>query len=136
MTTILVVDDNRDNMELMQYLLKAFGYESLAAATGLEAVRVARDKRPDLILMDIQMPDMDGYEATETIKREPPLEDCPVVAVTAFAMVGDQQRILSSGFEGYISKPIAPETFVAQVEAYLPSALRMEKAEAETARHS
>jgi two-component system, cell cycle response regulator len=133
MTTILVVDDNRDNMELMQFLLKAFDYESLAAANGAEAIRLAREKRPDLILMDIQMPEMDGYEATEAIKREPTLRGCPVVAVTAFAMVGDPKRILSSGFfEGYISKPIAPETFVAQVEAYLPSELR--KAETETAR--
>jgi CheY-like chemotaxis protein len=134
MTTILVVDDNRDNMELMQYLLKAFGYEPLSAASGAEAIRLAQDKRPQLILMDIQMPDMDGYEATETIKRQPALEECPIVAVTAFAMVGDQTRILSSGFEGYISKPIVPETFVAQVEAFLPSELRT--AEAQTARRA
>jgi CheY-like chemotaxis protein len=132
MTTILVVDDNRDNMELMRYLLKAFGYEPLAAGSGEEAILLARENRPHLILMDIQMPEMDGYEATEAIRREPSLEECPVVAVTAFAMVGDQQRILSSGFEGYISKPITPETFVAQVEAFLPSELR--KAEAGTAR--
>jgi CheY-like chemotaxis protein len=132
MTAVLVVDDNRDNMELMRYLLKAFGYEPLAAASGAEAVRVAREQHPDLILMDIQMPEMDGYEATETIKREPTLEECPVVAVTAFAMAGDRTRILSSGFQGYISKPIAPETFVAQVEAFLPAELR--KTEAEIAR--
>jgi CheY-like chemotaxis protein len=128
-TTILVVDDNEDNMELMQYLLKAFGYVPLIAASGAEAIRLARDKRPHLILMDIQMPEMDGYEATETIKREPNLEECPVVAVTAFAMVGDQKRILSSGFEGYISKPIVPETFVTQVESFLPSELRMAAAQ-------
>jgi CheY-like chemotaxis protein len=133
MTTILVVDDNRDNMELMQYLLKAFGYEPLAAASGAEAVRLAQEKRPDLILMDIQMPEMDGYEATEKIKGVPTLRECPVVAITAFAMVGDPKRILSSGFfDGYISKPIAPETFVAQVEAFLPSELR--KRGGETAR--
>jgi CheY-like chemotaxis protein len=129
MTTILVVDDNRDNMELMQYLLKAFGYEPLAATSGAEAIRLVREKRPDLILMDIQMPEMDGFEATEAIRREPTLEECPVVAVTAYAMVGDQQRILSSGFEGYISKPITPETFVAQVEAFLPSELRIKEPE-------
>ena len=123
MTTILVVDDNRDNMELMQYLLRAFGYEPLTAASGAEAIRLAREERPHLILMDIQMPEMDGYQATETIKQEPALE-CPVVAVTAFAMVGDQSRILSSGFDGYISKPIVPETFVGQVEAFLPTELR------------
>jgi CheY-like chemotaxis protein len=129
MTAILVVDDNHDNMELMQYLLKAFGYEPLSAATGAEAVRVARDKRPHLILMDIQMPEMDGYEAAEAIKRETNLKECPLVAVTAFAMVGDETRILSSGFAGYISKPITPETFVAQVEAFLPSELRKKESE-------
>jgi CheY-like chemotaxis protein len=134
MTTILVVDDNRDNMELMQYLLKAFGYEPMAATSGAEAIRLVGEKRPDLILMDIQMPEMDGFEATEAIRREPTLEECPVVAVTAYAMVGDQQRILSSGFEGYISKPIAPETFVAQVETFLPSELRNK--ESEHARHA
>jgi two-component system, cell cycle response regulator len=129
MTAILVVDDNRDNMELMQYLLKAFGYEPLSAASGAEAIRVARDKQPHLILMDIQMPDMDGYEAAEAIKTETNMKECPVVAVTAFAMVGDQTRILASGFAGYISKPITPETFVAQVEAFLPTELRMAGAE-------
>jgi CheY-like chemotaxis protein len=113
----------------MQYLLKAFGYEPLGASGGAEAVRLARDEHPDLILMDIQMPKMDGYEATETIKREPTLDECPVVAVTAFAMVGDQKQILSSGFEGYISKPIVPETFVTQVEAFLPPDLRTARAQ-------
>jgi CheY-like chemotaxis protein len=134
MTAILVVDDNHDNMELMQYLLKAFGYEPLSATTGAEAVRLARDNRPHLILMDIQMPEMDGYEAAEAIKSQPNLKECPIVAVTAFAMVGDQTRILSSGFAGYISKPITPETFVAQVEAFLPSELRNK--ESEHARHA
>jgi CheY-like chemotaxis protein len=116
---ILVVEDNRDNMELMDYLLTAFGYTPILARGGAEAIRLARQQRPDLILMDLQMPEMDGHEASATIRAEPGLEGCTIVAVTAFAMVGDRERILAAGFDGYISKPIAPESFVAQVEGYL-----------------
>jgi CheY-like chemotaxis protein len=116
---ILVVEDNRDNMELMEYLLKAFGYTPILARGGAEAVRRARERPPDLILMDLQMPDMDGHEARAEIRKQRGLEGCTIVAVTAFAMLGDQERILAAGFDGYISKPIAPETFVAQVERFL-----------------
>ena len=120
--SILVVEDNADNMELMQYLLKAFGYEPLLATSGAEGIRLARERRPDLVLMDVQMPEIDGYQATEAIKSE--LDACPVIAVTAFAMVGDRRRIMARGFDGYISKPITPDTFVAEVEAFLPEELR------------
>jgi CheY-like chemotaxis protein len=116
---ILVVEDNRDNMELMEYLLKAFGYMPKLATGGAEAVRCAREQPPDLILMDLQMPDMDGHEARDEIRKQPGLEGCTIVAVTAFAMLGDQERILAAGFDGYISKPIAPESFVGQVERFL-----------------
>jgi CheY-like chemotaxis protein len=122
--TILVVEDNRDNKELMQYLLNAFGYAPLLAAGGAEGIRLAQEHRPDLILMDLQMPEMDGYEATAEIRKAAGIDGCTIVAVTAFAMVGDQQRILSSGFDGYISKPIAPDTFVTQVESFLSPDLR------------
>jgi CheY-like chemotaxis protein len=120
---ILVVEDNRDNMELMDYLLTAFGYKPTLALGGAEAVRRARERSPDLILMDLQMPEMDGHEASAEIRKEPGLEECTIVAVTAFAMLGDQERILAAGFDGYISKPIAPESFVAQVERFLPPEL-------------
>ena len=120
--SILVVEDNADNMELMQYLLKAFGYEPLLATSGAEGIRLARERRPDLVLMDVQMPEMDGYQATEAIKSE--LDACPVIAVTAFAMVGDRRRIMARGFDGYISKPITPDTFVTEIEAFLPEELR------------
>ena len=106
-------------MELMEYLLTAFGYRPMLANGGAEAVRRARERPPDLILMDLQMPDMDGHEARAEIRKEPRLEGCTIVAVTAFAMLGDQERILAAGFDGYISKPIAPESFVAQVERFL-----------------
>jgi CheY-like chemotaxis protein len=121
--TILVVEDNRDNMELMEYLLTAFGYAPVLAFGGADALRLARRRPPDLILMDLQMPDMDGHEASAAIRKEPGLESCTIVAVTAFAMVGDQERILTAGFDGYISKPIAPESFVTQIERFLPREL-------------
>jgi CheY-like chemotaxis protein len=121
--SILVVEDNRANMDLTEFLLKASGYTPMLARGGAEGVRLATEQRPDLILMDIQMPDMDGYEATAAIRRDPDLAACPVVAVTAFAMVGDRDHILSHAFAGYISKPIEAETFVTQVEAYLPPGL-------------
>jgi CheY-like chemotaxis protein len=116
---ILVVEDNRENMELMEYLLKAFGYAPILARGGAEAVRRARERPPDLILMDLQMPDMDGHEARDEIRKQPGLEGCTIVAVTAFAMLGDQERIIAAGFDGYISKPIAPESFVGKVEGFL-----------------
>lgn len=125
MATILVVEDNRDNMKLMDYLLSAFGYCPLAASGGAEGIRLAREKRPDLILMDIQMPLMDGYEATRAIRADREFTRVPIVAVTSFAMVGDVERILASGFDGYISKPIEPETFVRKVEKFLPERLRL-----------
>jgi CheY-like chemotaxis protein len=116
---ILVVEDNRDNMELMRYLLTAYGYTPMLARGGADAIRSARQRPPDLILMDLQMPEMDGHEASAAIRSEPGLGRCTIVAVTAFAMVGDRERILAAGFDGYISKPIAPESFVAEVERYL-----------------
>jgi CheY-like chemotaxis protein len=123
--SILVVEDNRDNMNLMEYLLRAFGYTPLLASSGTKGIRLAAERNPDVILMDVQMPEMDGYEATAMIKRDPNLAGIPIVAVTAFAMVGDGDRILASGFDGYISKPITPETFVSEVEAFLPEQLRV-----------
>jgi CheY-like chemotaxis protein len=123
-TKILIVEDNGDNIELMRYLLEAFGYAPLIATNGAEGIRLARETYPDLILMDVHMPEMDGWVATDAIKRQPGFEACPVIAVTAFAMVGDKRRILASGFDGYISKPIAPEKFIAQIEAFLPEELR------------
>jgi CheY-like chemotaxis protein len=125
MATILVVEDNRDNMKLMDYLLSAFGYRPIAAVSGAEGIRLAREKRPDLILMDIQMPQMDGYEATREIRADRAVSGVPIVAVTSFAMVGDVERIMASGFDGYISKPIEPETFVRKVEKFLPEPLRV-----------
>jgi CheY-like chemotaxis protein len=116
---ILIVEDNRDNMTLMQYLLAAGGYAPLLATSGRQGVRMAVQHRPDLILLDIQMPEMDGYEVAAAVREQPTLASVRIVAVTAFAMVGDQERIIAAGFDGYLTKPISPETFVRDVEQFL-----------------
>ena len=116
---ILVADDSPDNSVLMEYLLTARGHEVRLAADGAEAVRLAKTLEPDLVLMDIQMPVMDGYQALRGIRGLGGRESPPVVAVTAGAMVGDREKVLAAGFSGYIRKPIAPETFVDEVEALL-----------------
>src|SRR6267378_3609891 len=116
---ILVIEDNATNLDLMVYLLAAYGYTLLTAQTGEEGVEVARQEVPDLILCDIQLPLMDGYEVMRWLKSHPQLRLIPLLAVTAFAMVGDRDKLLAAGFDGYLAKPIAPETFVPEVEQFL-----------------
>jgi CheY-like chemotaxis protein len=124
---ILVVEDNPTNLSLMDYLLRAFGYDVLTAADGIEGVDAARRQSPDVILMDLQMPKLNGYEAAAEIRAIPALRKIPLLAVTAFAMVGDCDKILARGFDGYIAKPISPDTFVREVEAFVPLHLRSAK---------
>ena len=116
---ILVTEDDPQNMYLVKFLLESAGYEVLSATDGEEAVEVVRAEKPDLVLMDMLLPRMDGYEATRIIKADPETT-MPVVALTAYSMKGDREAILRAGCDGYISKPIDPEVFVGQVEAYLP----------------
>lgn len=116
---ILIIEDNPTNMQLMAYLLRAFGHDPIEAADGEAGVEAARRESPDLILCDVQVPKMDGYKIAEHLKRHPALRTIPLVAVTALAMVGDRDKVLAAGFDGYIAKPIDPETFVGQVEALL-----------------
>jgi CheY-like chemotaxis protein len=118
--TILVIEDNRDNMELADYLLRAYGYKPLLASGGEEAIPIAVEQRPDLILLDVGMPGMDGYDVAVAIRQHPALHHTRIVAVTASAMVGDRERIAAAGFDGYIPKPINPETFIRQIERFLP----------------
>ena len=121
MAKILVIEDNPTNLQLMVYLLQAFGHTPLEALDGETGLELIRREAPELILCDIHLPSMDGFGVAQQLKRDPALRAIPLVAVTALAMVGDRDRILSAGFDGYITKPIAPETFVGQVEAFLPS---------------
>ncbi|MBV9190239.1 MAG: response regulator [Betaproteobacteria bacterium] len=116
---MLIIEDNPANVELMTYLLRAFKHEPLIARDGERGVAMALEHKPDLILCDIQLPRMDGFEVLRRLKEDPQTQHIIVVAVTAFAMVGDRDRALAAGFDGYIAKPIAPETFVSQVEQYL-----------------
>ena len=109
-------------MELMVYLLRAFGYTPLAAYDGEEGVRMARSELPDLIICDVHLPKLDGYGVVAELKKDPLLRKIPALAVTALAMVGDRERLLEAGFNGYIGKPIEPDLFVAELESFLPGA--------------
>lgn len=120
MSRILVIEDNPANMQLMIYLLQAFGHEPVEADNGERGLELAHGAPFDLILCDIQLPRTDGYEIARELKGNPNLKHTPLVAVTALAMVGDREKVLSAGFDGYIAKPIVPQTFVAQVESFLP----------------
>jgi CheY-like chemotaxis protein len=116
---ILVIEDNPTNLELMTYLLNAFGHTTFAASDGEAGVETALRTRPDLILCDLALPKLDGYGVARRLKADLSFDGVPLVAVTASAMVGDRDKVIGTGFDGYITKPITPETFVAEVESYL-----------------
>ncbi len=120
---ILIIEDNPTNMELMVYLLTAFGYTPFSAYDGLSGIETAREVRPDLIICDVHLPKLDGYGVVAALKEDPELKEVPVLAVTALAMVGDRERLLSAGFDGYIGKPIEPDSFVSELEAFLPKSV-------------
>ena len=124
MARILVIEDNPENLELMTYLLRAFGHETMASESGKSGMVTARSEHPDLIACDVQLPDMDGYDVVRQLKALAGMRDVPIVAVTALAMPGDREKGLASGFDGYLCKPIDPERFVAQLEAFLPESKR------------
>src|SRR5437868_14939593 len=117
--TVLVVEDNELNMKLFHDLLDAHGYRILQTRDGMEALSLAREHHPDLILMDIQLPEVSGLEVTKWLKQDEKLRSIPVIAVTAFAMKGDQQKIRDGGCEAYIAKPISVASFMSTVERFL-----------------
>jgi CheY-like chemotaxis protein len=121
MARILVIEDNPTNLQLMVYLLQAFGHTPLEALDGETGLELTRRELPDLVLCDIHLPGIDGFGVARQLKDHPALSVIPLVAVTALAMVGDRDRIISAGFNGYIPKPISPETFIGQVEMFLPN---------------
>ena len=120
--TVLVVEDNELNMKLFHDLLEAHGYNIIQTRNGLEALDLARTHHPDLILMDIQLPEVSGLEVTKWIKEDDDLRAIPIIAVTAFAMKGDEERIRQGGCEAYLSKPISVAKFIETVKAYLGAA--------------
>lgn len=117
---VLIVEDNDLNMKLFNDLLEAHGYFTLQTKDGVEALRMARQHRPDLILMDIQLPEVSGLEVTKWLKEDDDLRGIPVIAVTAFAMKGDEEKIRDGGCEAYIAKPISVASFMRTVERFLP----------------
>ena len=121
MSRILVVDDQEDNRRILRDLLTSVGHEVIEALTGEEAVASAEARVPDLILMDIQLPGIDGYEATRRIKAKPALRAIPLIVVTSYALSGDETKALAAGADAYVSKPFSPRALLAKVREYLPS---------------
>jgi len=118
MALILIVEDNEKNLKLLRDVLRFKGYETLEAMTGTEGVRLARERNPDLVLMDIQLPDIDGVTALAQIRADASTRDMPVIAVSASVMPDEQQRIVASGFNAYVKKPISVKSFVETVEKF------------------
>ncbi len=116
---ILVVEDQEDNRKIMNDLLSSAGYEVIEAVTGEEALRVVEAERPDLILMDIQLPGLDGLEVTHRIKANPALRHNPVIAVTSYALSGDKAKALEAGCDAYFSKPVSPRALLAKVREFI-----------------
>lgn len=123
-TSILIIEDDDASRELVKYLLEMTGYATLDADNGRTGVELALAASPDLILCDLQMPVMNGYEVARHLHSTPHWHPVPLIAVTAFSMLGDREAALAAGFDDHITKPITPETFVAQVEAFLAVELR------------
>jgi two-component system cell cycle response regulator DivK len=126
MSTVLIVEDNEKNMKLVRDILQHKGHATIEAATGGEGVRLAIDKRPDLVLMDIQLPDIDGIEALRRIRAEAALDAVPVLAVSASVMPDEQQKIVTSGFDAFITKPINLKQFLDTVQRFLAEGRRRE----------
>ncbi len=117
---ILVIEDNEQNMYLTTFLLEKNNFQVLQARNGAQGIELAKQQLPDLILLDIQLPGMDGYQVAQLLKQDGELQLIPIVAVTSYAMAGDRETILAAGCNGYIEKPIDPQTFVAEISEFLP----------------
>jgi two-component system, cell cycle response regulator DivK len=117
--TILLIEDNEQNLYLTTFLLEKGGFMVVAARSGPEGMTLANQVRPDLIILDIQLPQMDGYTVARELRKNPVLKAVPIVAVTSYAMVGDREHALEAGCSGYIEKPINPDTFISEIEKHL-----------------
>jgi two-component system cell cycle response regulator DivK len=121
MTRILVIEDNVRNRYLISFILKGDGFEVIEAITGEDGVEMAQKERPDVVLMDIQLPGIDGYEATRRIRALPEGKDVPVIALTSYAMTGDREKALAAGCTGYIEKPLNPDTILDEIRSFMRS---------------
>lgn len=119
MTKVLVIEDNEKNRYLISFLLKGAGYDVMEAITGEDGIGMAIRDTPDLVLMDIQLPGIDGYETTRRIRESPVGEKIPIIALTSFAMAGDRTRALAAGCTGYIEKPINPDTILDEIQKFI-----------------
>jgi two-component system, cell cycle response regulator DivK len=117
--TVLVIEDNEQNMYLVNYMLESHGYEVIQASDGVKGIALALQQAPGLILLDIQLPIMDGYAVARELRKNETLLNVPIIAVTSYAMPGDRNHALAAGCSGYIEKPIDPDTFIPQIERYL-----------------
>jgi two-component system cell cycle response regulator DivK len=117
---ILVIEDQEDNRQILRDLLSNVGYEMVEAENGEDGISAAMDHRPDLILMDIQLPVIDGYEATRRIKADPSLAGIPIIAVTSYALSGDEDKALAAGCDAYVPKPYSPRELLAKIREFLP----------------
>lgn len=120
-STVLVIEDNEQNLYLVRFLLEKHGFVVHEARDGREGVALANELHPDLILLDIQLPMLDGYAVAAELRKDATLQNTPIIAVTSYAMVGDREKALASGATDYIEKPINPATFVDQVRRHLPA---------------
>ncbi|NUN10399.1 MAG: response regulator [Ignavibacteriaceae bacterium] len=120
---VLIIEDNEQNMYMLTFLLRSANYEVLQAYNGFDGIEMSLSERPDIILLDIQLPEMDGYTVASTIREKPELAEVPMIAVTSYAMPGDREKAIESGATGYIEKPINPDTFISQMQSFLPANL-------------
>jgi len=117
--TLLIIEDNEQNLYMMRFLLEKGGFKVISANNGREGIQMALEYRPRAILLDIQLPEMDGYAVARELKKHEELKGIPIIAVTSYAMLGDREKILAAGANGYIEKPIDPDTFVEEIKKYI-----------------
>lgn len=117
---VLIIEDNEQNMYMISYLLENNNYEVIPVFNGIDGINKAKEVLPDIILLDIQLPEMNGYDIARELKKIESIKDIPIITVTSYAMAGDKEKALDAGAIGYIEKPIDPDTFISQMEDFLP----------------
>ena len=121
--SVLIIEDNEQNMYMLTYLMQSQNFDIFQAFNGIDGINLANEKKPDIILLDIQLPKMDGYSVAKKLRESDDLKTTPIIVVTSYAMVGDKEKAIASGATGYIEKPIDPDTFIQQMNSFLPSHL-------------